>query len=195
MTKEKYPNDIIIQMRNFYKSLSEKDRRRYAAVEAIKFGYGGISYICKVLECDQGIVSRGIKELKEELPEKEINIRRSGGGRKSVLEVTEGLDEAFLEVLKDNTAGSPIDETVKWTNLSRAAIADRLKERGFNFSVTVVDQLLEKHKFRSRKAFKVESCKHGIGNRDEQFKNIESLKAQYQEQGNPVMSMDVKKKS
>ncbi len=71
MKREKYSNEIILQMRNFYRSLSEKDRRRYAAVESIKFGYGGITYICKVLGCDQGIVSRGIKELKEELPEKE----------------------------------------------------------------------------------------------------------------------------
>ena len=109
MKKEKYPNEIIVQMRNFYSSLSEKDRRRYAAVEAIKFGYGGITYICKILDCDQGIVSRGIKELKEELPAKESNIRLSGGGRKSVLAVTEGLDKAFLEVLKEHTVGSPTD--------------------------------------------------------------------------------------
>jgi hypothetical protein len=194
MKREKYPNEIIVQMRNFYRSLSEKDRRRYAAVEAVKFGYGGITYICEVLECDQSIVSRGIKELKEELPEKESNIRLSGGGRKSVLAVTKGLDEAFLAVLKEHTAGSPTDETVKWTNLSRGEIAVRLKERGFNFSVTVVDQLLEKHNFRPRKAFKVESCKQTIENRDEQFKNIESLKEQYHKEGNPVMSMDVKKK-
>ncbi len=195
MKKEKYPNAIIVQMRNFYSSLSEKDRRRYAAVEAIKFGYGGITYICKILDCDQGIVSRGIKELKEELPAKESNIRLSGGGRKSVLAVTEGLDKAFLEVLKEHTAGSPTDETVKWTNLSRGEIANRLKDHGFDFSVTVIDQLLEKHDFRPRKAFKVESCKQNIENRDEQFKNIESLKEQYHKEGNPVMSMDVKKKS
>ncbi|MGD9733295.1 MAG: hypothetical protein AB7U45_14045 [Desulfamplus sp.] len=81
MKREKYPNEIIVQMRNFYRSLSEKDRRRYAAVEAVKFGYGGITYICELLGCDQSIVSRGIKELKEELPEKESSIRRSGAGQ------------------------------------------------------------------------------------------------------------------
>jgi hypothetical protein len=62
-------------------------------------------------------------------------------------------------------------------------------------SVTVVDQLLDKHHFRRRQAFKVEAGKKHIPHRDEQFNNIERLKEAYQSQGNPVMSMDVKKKS
>ena len=88
-----------------------------------------------------------------------------------------------------------MDEAIKWTNLKRGEISEKLKEHGFSVSVTVVDQLLEKHNFRSRKAFKVEAGKKSIPNRDEQFKNIERLKEEYRAQGNPVMSMDVKKKS
>jgi hypothetical protein len=61
--------------------------------------------------------------------------------------------------------------------------------------VTVVDQLLEKHDFRPRQAFKSEAGKQNIPHRDEQFRNIERLKEEYQAQGNPVMSMDVKKKN
>ena len=182
-------------MRNFYGSLSEKDRRRYAAVEAEKLGYGGITYICGVLQCDMDRVRRGIKELKQPLPEKEERIRRPGGGRKSVLSASVGLDEAFLTVLKDHTAGSPVDDEIRWTNLKRGEIADGLKEHGFAVSVTVVDQLLEKHNFRPRQAFKAEAGKKNIPDRDEQFKNIERLKEEYRAAGNPVMSMDVKKKN
>ena len=189
-----YSKEIEQQMRNFYKSLSEKDRRRYAAIEATKLGYGGVSYICRILGCDNHTVARGQEDLKLELPEKEQRIRKTGGGRKSVLSITEGIDEAFLEVIEASTAGSPMDENIKWTNLSRKKLASKLKEKGFCVSVTVIDQLLKKHNFRPRKAFKNEAGKTNIPNRDEQFKNIEKLKEEYHNEGNPVMSMDVKKK-
>jgi hypothetical protein len=190
-----YSAETEERMRNFYGSLSEKDRRRYAAVEAEKLGYGGITYICRVLQCDMDRVRRGIEELKHPLPEKEERIRRPGGGRRSVLSDAVGLDEAFLTVLKDHTAGSPVDDEIRWTNLKRGEIADGLKEHGFTVSVTVIDQLLEKHNFRPRQAFKAEAGKKNIPDRDEQFENIERLKEEYRAAGNPVMSMDVKKKS
>ncbi|XOF35260.1 MAG: hypothetical protein ACL93V_08240 [Candidatus Electrothrix sp. YB6] len=100
-----YSPEIETRMRNFYGSLSEKDRRRYVAVEAEKFGYGGITYICDVLRCDSDRVRRGIEELKQPLPEKEERIRKPGGGRKSVLSTAVGLDDAFFAVLKNHTAG------------------------------------------------------------------------------------------
>ena len=195
MKIKSYPSEIESQMRNFYSSLSEKDQRRYAAVEAAKSGHGGITYICCVLRCDADRISRGIRELKQPLFGKEEQIRKPGGGRKSVLSTAVDLDDAFFAVLKNHTAGSPVDEAIKWTNLKRGEISEKLKEHGFSVSVTVVDQLLKKHNFRSRKAFKVEAGKKNIPNRDEQFKNIERLKEEYRAQGNPVMSMDVKKKS
>lgn len=88
-----------------------------------------------------------------------------------------------------------MDESVKWSNLSRNEMAEKLKQCGFSVSVTVIDQLLDKHHFRRRQAFKVEAGKKNLPHRDEQFKNIERLKEEYRVQGNPVMSMDVKKKN
>ena len=190
-----YSPEIEAQMLNFYNSLSEKDRRRYAAIEATKLGYGGAIYIRQVLQCADRTITRGQQELKTGLSNQEQRVRQPGAGRKFVLATTEGLDDAFLNVLKNHTAGSPMDETIKWTNLSRPAIAEKLEEKGFKVSVTVVDQLLEKHHFRPRQAFKTEAGKKNIPQRDEQFKNIERLKQEYTAQGNPVLSMDVKKKS
>lgn len=121
-------------------------------------------------------------------------IRRSGGGRLSAFETIEGLDAAFLQVIAQHTAGSPMDETVKWTNLTRQEIADLLKAEGIEVSVTVVDQLLEKHNYRKRKAQKrLATGTHP--QRNEQFENIERLKVSYQAVGNPVLSMDTKKKN
>jgi len=182
-------------MSDFYKSLSEKDRRRYAAIEADKLGRGGIRYICQVLHCDFRTITRGKQELAEGLPDQESRIRQPGGGRKSVLAEREGLGDAFLAVIDNHTAGSPMDESIKWTNLSRPSIAEKLEEQGFKVSVTVVDQLLEKYNFRPRQAFKTEAGKKNIPYRDEQFKNIESLKKTYIDAGNPVLSMDVKKRN
>ena len=79
--------------------------------------------------------------------------------------------------------------------MSRSAIAENLEDKGFKVSVTVIDQLLEKHDFRSRQAFKVEAGKKNIPQRDEQFKKIERLKQKYAADGNPVLIMDVKKRN
>ena len=180
-------------MRNFYQSLSEKDRRRYAAIEAKKLGYGGISYICRVLQCNDRTIVRGMRELEKPLAKDDKRIRQRGSGRKSLLATNPYLDTVFQRVLENHTAGSPVDETIKWTNLTREEIATGLQEEGFSVSVTIVDQLLEKHNFRRRQAFKAEAGKR-VPQRDEQFQNIAALKQQYHEQGNPVVSMDVKKK-
>jgi len=97
-------------------------------------------------------------------------------------------------VLERHTAGSPMDERVKWTNLKRQEIAALLKEEGIEVSVTVVDQLLEKHNFRKRKAVKTLATGESE-HRNEQFEAIEQLKGIYQAAGNPVMSMDTKKEN
>jgi len=189
-----YLKDIEAQMVKIYKSLSEKDRRHYVAIEATKLGYGGVSYLSRVFKCNHEVITRGQKELKTEDLEHNNRIRRVGGGRKSIIATRPEIGDAFLKVIDDNTAGSPMDENIKWTNLSQAKIALKLKEEGFTVSVTVVKQLLQKYNFRPRKAFKSEAGKENIPNRDEQFKNIDKLKAEYTKNNNPVISMDVKKK-
>ena len=55
-----YGQEIEEQMKNLYQSLSEKDQRRYAAIESKKLGYGGISYICRLVGCDQSSVKNGL---------------------------------------------------------------------------------------------------------------------------------------
>jgi hypothetical protein len=189
-----YSLEVEQQMRRFYRSLSEKDRRRYAAVEAFKLGWGGITYISQLFECDDKPIRDGMKELEQEAVLNQSRIRQAGGGRKSAFETIEGLDAAFLRVVAQHTAGSPTDETVKWTNLTRQEIAELLQSEGIEVSVTVVDQLLEKHHYRKRKAQKrLATGTHP--QRNEQFENIEGLKEAYQAAGNPVLSMDTKKEN
>jgi hypothetical protein len=189
-----YPAPIEAQMQRYYQSLCEKDRRRYAAIEAVKLGYGGQAYIRRLFGCHHDTLALGMAELKDETALKQKRIRQVGGGRQSAFETIVGLDDAFLRVLARHTAGSPMDATIKWTNLKRHEIAALLKEEGIEVSVTVVDQLLEKHNFRKRKAVKTLATGKS-DHRNEQFETIEQLKQRYQAAGNPVMSMDTKKKN
>jgi hypothetical protein len=86
-----------------------------------------------------------------------------------------------------------MDEEVKWTNLSRPQIAALLEQEGCRVSIPGVEQLLRKHHFRKRKAYK--SIAGGASEyRDDQFHNITRLITNYQIAGWPVLSMDVKKK-
>lgn len=188
-----YPAEIEQQMQRYYQSLSEKDSRRYAAIEAVKLGYGGVSYIRGLFGCDYYTITFGMNELEDEAAMAQVSIRRGGGGRKSALETIENLDATFLRVLAQHTAGSPMDETLKWTNLTRQQIADLLKQAGIEVSVTVVDQLLSKHHFRKRQAFKTQATGESA-HRNEQFEKIEQLVEQYQHTGEPVSSMDTKKR-
>ena len=189
-----YPAAIEVQMQRYYQSLCEKDRRRYAAIEAVKLGYGGQAYIRRLFGCHHETLALGMAELEDETALEQKRIRQVGGGRKSAFETIAGLDEVFLRVLEQHTAGSPTDESVKWTNLKRHEIAALLKVEGIEVSVTVVDQLLEKHNFRKRKAVKVLATGESE-HRNEQFETIDQLKQTDQTSGNPVMSMDTKKEN
>lgn len=68
--KRFYSREIEESMRNFYNSLNEKDRRRYAGVEALKIGHGGRNYIAEVLGCSRRTVSKGANEVVELPPKK-----------------------------------------------------------------------------------------------------------------------------
>jgi hypothetical protein len=58
-----YAPEIERQMKRLFDSLTEKDRRRYAAIEATKLGHGGIEYVARVLECDPKTIRQGQAEL------------------------------------------------------------------------------------------------------------------------------------
>ena len=152
-----YAEEIEQLIRKYYLTLSEKDRRRYAAIEAKKLGHGGITYIAQVCGCAQSTIAIGINEL-DAMPAGsgyDARIRRPGGGRKSYQETLPEIDKAFLDVIEHQTAGDPMQVNVRWTNLSRKEIANRLRQtHAIQVSDTVVKQLLAKHNFSRRKAQK-----------------------------------------
>ena len=79
---ERYSSETEELMRSFFKTLSEKDRRRYAAVEAQKLGWGGIGYISELLEISDHTIHQGLADLKESADPAGKRVRQKGGGRK-----------------------------------------------------------------------------------------------------------------
>jgi len=188
-----YAKEIERQMQRVYAQLSEKDRRLYAAVEALKLPHGGISYIARVLGCSAITIRQGLKELQANERLSSGRERKAGGGRKRALETIAGIDEVFLEIVRDQTAGDPMNDEVKWTHLSLKEIGQRLHQRGIEVSRNIVKQLLKKHGYRKRKALKKKATGSTKG-RNEQFERIGELRADYQARGLPQISVDTKKK-
>ena len=154
---QRYNEKIEEGMKTFYKSLNEKDKRRYAAVEASKLGRGGQVYIEEVLGCDRNTIAKGIRELEsgEVSEDKGNRIRREGGGRKRAEDVDASIEVDFLNLLANYTAGDPMNESVKWTNLSPKVIVQRLNEkRDRPVGLGAIRRLLHKHGYRRRQIVK-----------------------------------------
>jgi len=111
-----------------------------------------------------------------------------------LIQITPTIEENFLKVLQDHTAGDPMRAEVKWTNLSRRQIARRVTELGTPIGRHIASQLLRKYGYRRRQAVKKKTMGPRHPDRNAQFENIARLKKEYLNAGLPVISMDTKKK-
>lgn len=187
----KYPREVEIFMQTFYSRLSEKDKRGYAAAECCKLPRGGQKYICEILGCSPQVIITGMSDLKNnQLTDR---IRRVGAGPKRIVDKTSGLNDIFLEIAAIRTAGDPMRDDIVWTDLSAELIVECLQMKGYTVSVYIVNQLLKNNKYVKRTAVKSLEPKV-VEDRDAQFKKIEMLVKEYVSEGNPILSMDVKKK-
>lgn len=192
-------------MRLYYRSLPEDHRRRYAAVEALKIGFGGIAYVARVLGMSRRTIYTGMRELEamsDDDPEHprrpsgdECRIRRPGGGRPKVTQRQAGLEETVEDILEAHSAGSPTDETVRWTDLKPMQLSQELLRRGYEIARNTAAALLDRAGYRRRSLRKELATGHvDPDERDRQFRHIDALRRQAREQGNPVLSVDTKKK-
>lgn len=143
---ERYPPEVEEIMKKHYNSLNEKERRTYAAVEVYKLPQGGQAYICELFGCDRKTIVEGRKDLesKEGIRVGGERVRVKGGGNKKTTEKIENINEIFLEIVENHTAGDPMNEGVKWTNLTPKEISQHFRDRGYNVSPHVARQLLKK---------------------------------------------------
>src|SRR5882757_10795816 len=108
-----YNPEIERLLCQYYQSLSEKDRRRFAALEAIKLGHGGTRYIAQVLGCDPQTVKDGMRELKQ-LPDDPAGkrVRKPGGGRKKTEAQHPALLQHVQDTIEERIAGDPMRDDV-----------------------------------------------------------------------------------
>lgn len=94
---EKYDPEIEQSLCKFYHTLSEKDRRRYAAIEARKLGHGGIKYLADLFGCHRSTIKNGLAELDSmDSVETEGRIRRKGAGRKRIAGPDSAVSKSFF---------------------------------------------------------------------------------------------------
>jgi len=192
-------------MRLYCRSLPEDHRRRYAAIEALKIGYGGVAYVARVLGMSRRTIHTGIRELEQmgnddpEHPRRPSGdaerVRRPGGGRPPITERKPLLKSILQAVLQVHRAGSPTDEHVRWTDLKPLQLAQRLLERGIEVSRNSAAALLDRGGFR-RRALRKELITGQVDpqERDRQFRHIAALRRLARQRGIPVLSIDTKKK-
>ena len=94
--KQPYTEETEQLMKALFCTLSEKDRRRYAGVEAQKLGWGGIGYISRLLAINEKTISQGLSDLKEAEKPAKHRIRKPGGGRKLIINTVPELELIFF---------------------------------------------------------------------------------------------------
>lgn len=191
---QRYEPEIESRMRGVYQSMGEKERRRYAAIEAVKLPFGGIEYLTDVLGCSRSTIERGIKEL-DELPDDPAGDkqRRPGGGRKPATQEKPQLEDNLYKVLDVRLAGDPDDAGVLFTDLSRPRISEELARLGTPVSPATVQNLLDDLGVSRRQIEKSLPGGHSP-DRNEQFEHIADLRRTFAAAGNPVFSIDTKAK-
>lgn len=103
------------------------------------------------------------------------------------------MDEVFLKVIEEHIAGDPMNADIRWVKLSRSEISEKMLSFDIKVSRKIIKKLLKKHKFVKRKMQRKRSIGKSVG-REQQFKNIILHKEQFMNAGNPIISVDTKKK-
>jgi hypothetical protein len=172
--------------------LDERGRRLFAATEARAAGHGGIVAVSRATGIAPSTIGRGLRELDEADPLPPGWVRREGGGRKTLVETDPGLLDALLALVRPTERGDPVSP-LRWTCLSLRQLEAALKAQGHQASHTVVGTLLKAEGF-SLQANRKTLEGSGHPDRDAQFGHIARSTAAALAGGQPVVSVDTKKK-
>jgi transposase len=172
--------------------LNERTRRLVAASEAMALGWGGISAVSRATGLSRQVISQGIKELKEKKAAGAGRIRRSGGGRKKLVTKDASLREALERLVEPVTRGDP-QSPLRWTCKSVRKLAKELQQQGHQVSYQVVSEMLHELGYSLQANRKThEGGTHP--DRNAQFEHINAQAQTFLAAGEPVISVDAKKK-
>jgi len=171
--------------------LDERQRRLYLGSEARALGHGGIRLVARAAGVREATVSLGVSEL-ESGEEPLGRTRREGGGRKQAAGNDPGLVPALLALVQPEERGDP-ESPLRWTIKSVRTLAAELRAQGHQVSSATVHKLLREQGFSLQANAKtIEGRQHP--DRDGQFRYINEQARAHREAGDPVISVDAKKK-
>ncbi|WP_051708033.1 MULTISPECIES: ISAzo13 family transposase [unclassified Streptomyces] len=173
--------------------LNERQRRLALATEARLLGHGGVRLVARAAGVSETTVRRGVFELEGgtgSLPEGRV--RQAGGGRMRVEDVDRELVPALLALVEPDERGDPMSP-LRWTTKSLRNLAEELTRQGHPVSAPTVGRLLKEQGFSLQASAKtLEGKQHP--DRDAQFRYLNEQVKEHQSAGQPVISIDAKKK-
>ena len=175
-----------------FPTLNERARRLVAGADAKILGYGGKTLIHKASGLAYKTISRGGRELEEEMVLPRERSRAKGGGRKSITETDPTIIVDLKTLVDPETAGDP-ESPLRWTIKSTRTIQTELAKKQHTVSHVKVAAMLKKEGYRLQSNYKK---KEGLDkpDRDLQFRHINATAEGFLAQGEPVISVDTKKK-
>jgi hypothetical protein len=172
--------------------LSERARRRWAAVEAVSLGRGGITAVSSATGLAHSTIRRGIAELGHGDTAPAGRERRPGAGRPSATATDPGLRAALERLVEPESRGDP-RSPLRWTCKSTRRLAQELTAQGHPVGPTTVRHLLKEAGY-SLQANRKTREGQSHADRDAQFRSINRRVCAQQRRGQPTVSVDTKKK-
>ena len=190
-------SDIQRRFRSLSPFLDERMRRLVAAAESEAIGYGGVTAVALATGVSRRAITEGMKELRRpkaahKTSPTQARIRRHGAGRKRTAEKDATLLEDLDRLVDPTTRGDP-ESPLRWTCKSVRRLAEELQQEGHAVSYQTVAELLHDLDYSLQANQKtLEGSQHA--DRDKQFEHINRKAQRYLRQGQPVISVDTKKK-
>ncbi len=175
-------------------SLNEKTRRLWCAVEALAIGKHGVSRVSAVTQVTPPTIYAGIRELKRKPSRKKSNqrIRKKGGGTKTLLSKQPGISKELESLTEPATKGDPMSP-LRWVSKSLRNLSRELVTRGYHISRTTVSNHLKDAGY-SLQLNRKEREGKSVPDRNAQFEHINEQAKTFLREGQPVISVDTKKK-
>ena len=172
--------------------LHERGRRWFAATEARAYGYGGVSVVARITGIARSTIERGMREMEAKGLMAAGRSRRPGGGRKAKRSQDASLLPDLQRLVEPATRGDPM-RTLRWTSKSLRHLAQALQERGHSVCPHVIADCLRELGYSLQANRKTREGGNHM-DRDAQFHYINDQATAFLAAGEPVISVDTKKK-